>query len=600
MQIKYKLPKAHICQNNVCYKTPFVLVKNMTDKVILGIPFLCLLYPFTTSDTGITSIAFGQQVKFEFLSKPEIRDLKTLKEFSISIKRLQYKRKQLNFLNEEIRYKRIEEQLTNKTLQDEIEKFKIKITNEICSDLPNAFLHRKKHIVTLPYTKDFSEKFIPTKARPIQMNQEDMELCKDEINGLLQKGIIRKSKSPWSCPAFYVRKNAELERGVPRLVINYKPLNKVLEWIRYPIPNKRDLMNRLNQATIFSKFDMKSGFWQIQIHEKDRYKTAFTTPFGHYEWCVMPFGLKNAPSEFQNIMNEIFNPSSHFTIVYIDDVLIYSHTLEEHWKHLKLFFELIKINGLVVSASKVNLFQTKVRFLGHNIYQGKISPIDRAIQFADKFPDEILEKTQLQRFLGSLNYIAEFYPNLRKQCKPLFERLQSNPPPWTLEHTSIVQNVKKHVKTLPCLGLSTPNSFKIIETDASDIGYGGILKQKINPHSPEQIVRFYSGVWNKAQSNYSTIKKEILSIVLCVSKFQSDILNQKFLIRVDCKSAKYVLEKDVHNIASKQIFARWQSILSIFYFDIDYIKGSENSIPDFLTREFLQNNNDGEKPPEDT
>ena len=191
--------------------------------------------------------------------------------------------------------------------------------------------------------------------------------------------------------------------------------------------------------------------------------------------------------------------------------------------------------------------------------------------------------------MSSLNYVAEFYQSLRKQCKPLFDRLQTNPPPWTSVHTSIVQDIKKYVKTLPCLGIPTINYFKIIEADASDIGYGGILKQKINLDSPKQIVRFYSSVWNKAQSNYSTIKKKSLSIVLCVDKFQTDLLNQKFFIHIDCKSAKHVLEKDVKNIASKHIFARWQSILSVFYFDIEYIKGSQNSILDFLTREFLQN-----------
>ena len=98
---------------------------------------------------------------------------------------------------------------------------------------------------------------------------------------------------------FYVNNAAEKERGVPCLVINYKPLNKVLQWIRYPIPNKRDLLNRLHTAKIFSKFDMKSGFWKIQIKEEDRYKIAFTVPFGHSEWNIMPFGLKNASSEFQ-------------------------------------------------------------------------------------------------------------------------------------------------------------------------------------------------------------------------------------------------------------------------------------------------------------
>ena len=171
---------------------------------------------------------------------------------------------------------------------------------------------------------------IPTKARPIQMNERHLEFCRKEINDLLSKGLIRKSLSPWSCSAFYVENAAELERGVPRLVSNYKPLNKVLRWIRYPIPNKRDLLNRLNKAVVFSKFDMKSGYWQVQIAEKDKYKTAFTVPFGHYEWNVMPFGLKNAPLEFQRIMNEIFNPYGGFMIVYIDDVLVFSESLEKH------------------------------------------------------------------------------------------------------------------------------------------------------------------------------------------------------------------------------------------------------------------------------
>ena len=110
--------------------------------------------------------------------------------------------------------------------------------------------------------------------------------------------LIRKSKSPWSCAAFYVKKNAEIERGTPCLVINCKPLNKVLEWIRYPIPNKNDLVHRLSDAIVFSKLYMKFGFWQVQISETDKYKTTFTIPFRHYEWNVMPFGLKNAPSEF--------------------------------------------------------------------------------------------------------------------------------------------------------------------------------------------------------------------------------------------------------------------------------------------------------------
>ena len=143
----------------------------------------------------------------------------------------------------------------------------------------------------------------------------------------------------------------------------------------------------------------------------------------------MSFGLKNAPYEFQNMMNDIFNDYTKFSIVYIDDVLIFSNSIKEHFKHLKIFHKIVKENGLVISASKIKLFQTNIRFLGFDIYQGQIKPIHRTIEFSSKFSDEIKDKTQLQRFLESLNYVADFYLNLRILIKPLFQRLKKNPIP---------------------------------------------------------------------------------------------------------------------------------------------------------------------------
>jgi hypothetical protein len=217
-------------------------------------------------------------------------------------------------------------------------------------------------MVRLPYEPDFDEKTIPTKAHPIQMNHELITHCKKEINDLLDKNIISSSKSPWSCAAFYVDKNSEIERDVPCLVINYKPVNNALRWTRYPIPNKKDLLQRLYNAIIFSKFYLKSGFWQIQIDPRDRYKTTFTVPFGQQEWNVMSFGLKNAPFEFQRIMNYIFNPFSKFILVYIDDVLIFSTSIDQHFKHFKVFFNVVKENGLVLSKTKYSLFQINIRY----------------------------------------------------------------------------------------------------------------------------------------------------------------------------------------------------------------------------------------------
>ena len=164
-----------------------------------------------------------------------------------------------------------------------------------------------------------------------------------------------------------------------------------------------------------------------------------------------------------------------------------------------------RASGSLWISSKGEQFVSK-----YDNSEGQIRPIDRAIQFANKFPDVITDKTQLQRFLGSLNYVADFYKDMRKQCKPLFDQLKSNPPPWSDVHTSLVKQIKSHVKTLPCLGIPTVGAFKIVETDAFDIGYGGILKQRVSPGSPEQIVCFYSGIWNNIQLNYSTIKKDFI------------------------------------------------------------------------------------------
>ena len=144
------------------------------------------------------------------------------KEVSLSktLNLIQAKTQHLKYLSMELSYKKVDEKLSSKSYQSDIRKFEEELKQEVCSDLPTAFWHRKKHEFALPYVKDFHEKNVPTKARPIQMSQELMDTCKAEIEDLLKKGIIRNSRSPWSCPAFYVQKNAEIERGVPRLVIN--------------------------------------------------------------------------------------------------------------------------------------------------------------------------------------------------------------------------------------------------------------------------------------------------------------------------------------------------------------------------------------------
>jgi len=226
----------------------------------------------------------------------------------------------------------------------------------------------------------------------------------------------------------------------------------------------------------------------------------------------MPQGLKNAPSEFQNIMNDILYPYMKISIVYLDDVLIFSKYITEHINHLNTFIKLMKENGLVVSVRKRKIFQTKTRFLGSEIDQNTITPIQRSLEFTSNFPNEIKDKQQLQRFLGCVKYIENFIPKIKIICAPLFKRFRKYPPLWSEEMTQTIIKVKELVKKLPCLGIPNPKAFLIVEIDASEVGYRGILKQRAQESSKEQIVRYHSSIWHPTQQKYSTIKKEILSI----------------------------------------------------------------------------------------
>lgn len=166
---------------------------------------------------------------------------------------------------------------------------KKQIEDECYSEEPNAFWHWKKHTIELPYEEGYIGK--PCKSRVIPMRKEYRDLCEKEIEQLLDRKLIRESDSPWNCYGFYVNKRAEQIRGTPRLGINFKPLNSILVDDTFPIPHKGDLIARIVGAKIFSKFDLKAGFWQVAISKKDKFKTAFSIPASHYEWNIMPFGL---------------------------------------------------------------------------------------------------------------------------------------------------------------------------------------------------------------------------------------------------------------------------------------------------------------------
>ena len=193
---------------------------------------------------------------------------------------------------------------------------------------PNPLWKNKSFFIKLPFK--LNEDINPTKATHPGMSPSDLLLAQQECSQLLAQGLIEPTSSQWACQAFYVEKHSEIVRGKKRLVIDYQPLNMFLQDDKFPLPRRQSMFTFLKNAQIFSKFDLKSGFWQLGIEPSERYKTAFCIPNAHFQWTVLPFGLKTAPSIFQKSMVQIFQPILHHALIYIDDILLFSGSHDEH------------------------------------------------------------------------------------------------------------------------------------------------------------------------------------------------------------------------------------------------------------------------------
>ncbi|KAH9697817.1 hypothetical protein KPL71_023772 [Citrus sinensis] len=311
--------------------------------------------------------------------------------------------------------------------------------NHLAFAHPHPLWKNPAHFVKLPFK--LNEDLNPTKATHPGLPPSELQLAQTECAELLAQGLIEPTTSPWACQAFYVNKRAETLRGKKRLVIDYQPLNQFLQDDKFPLPRKNSIFTYLQNARIFSKFDLKSGFWQLGIDPAERYKTAFCIPNAHYQWTVLPFGLKTAPSIFQKAMTQIFQPLLHHTLVYIDDLLLFSDTVE---------------------------------YLGMQIKNGFYQPGPHIAQELLHFPDKDFTKKQVQQFLGIINYIRDFLPHVDQQTSIFSALLKKNLISWDSSHTTAVQQLKQIAQNPPKLKIMTDGK-RILQTDASDTSWGAML-----------------------------------------------------------------------------------------------------------------------------
>ncbi|KAH9716946.1 hypothetical protein KPL71_021643 [Citrus sinensis] len=423
--------------------------------------------------------------------------------------------------------------------------------NHLAFAHPHPLWKNPAHFVKLPFK--LNEDLNPTKATHPSMPPSELQLAQIECAELLAQGLIEPTTSPWACQAFYVNKRAETLRGKKRLVIDYQPLNQFLQDDKFPLPRKNSIFTYLQNARIFSKFDLKSGFWQLGIDPAERYKTAFCIPNAHYQWTVLPFGLKTAPSIFQKAMTQIFQPLLHHTLIYIDDLLLFSGTPEEHQVLLQQFHDIVDQYGIMLSDKKSTIATDTVEYLGMQIKNGFYQPGPHIAQELLHFPDKDFTKKQVQQFLGIINYIRDFLPHVDQQTSILSALLKKNPISWDSSHTTAVQQLKQIAQNPPKLKIMTDGK-RILQTDASDTSWGALLLEQID--KKEYLIGHASGHFSPAQQHYHTIYKEILAVKNGIKKFEYHLLSHRFLIRLDNSSFPKVLQ----------------------------FKGQKNLIPDFLSR----------------
>lgn len=404
------------------------------------------------------------------------------------------------------------------------------------------------------------------------------ENIKEEIKKMLESKIIRPSNSPYNSPVWIVPKkiDASGKRKI-RMVIDYRKLNRETIQDKYPLPNIEDLLGKLGKATIFTAMDLCSGFHQIKVEENSIPKTAFSTDQGHFEFLRMPFGLCNAPSTFMRAMNIIFSDAVN-VLVYMDDIIIFSETYDEHWKHLEATLKKLEKHNLKIQLDKTEFCKPELLFLGHIISERGIEPNPEKVKAVKEFKLPKTEK-EIKSFLGLTGFYRKMIPNYAKIASPMTKCLRKDQKEIDPNsYKEAFEKLKILVCSSPILQIPDFNEDFYLTTDASNYAIGAVLAQKKD--GKELPVCYASRTLNKAEQNYSTTEKECLAIIWACHHFRPYLYGRKFFIYSDHKPLEYLKTCKTQN--SRLI--RWKLLLEDFEYDIKYINGKANKVADHLSR----------------
>lgn len=462
-----------------------------------------------------------------------------------------------------------------------------RFAHTVFSDEAAAVLppHRPDHDCTIRIRE--GEKLSTSKI--YDMSEEQLRTLKALLDVELAKGFIRPSHSESSAPVFFVTDppSESRNKGQLRLVVDYRDLNRKIELDEYPIPLTRTVMARLPKAKIFTKFDVRSGFSNIRMAAGSEAATAFKTPFGLFEYQVMPMGLATAPSVFQRFINSVLAPFLDlFCFAYLDDIIIFSESEEEHRAHVTQILEALEKHNLHLKPAKCVWGVSEVSFLGYTAVAGKGIRMseDKVTKISALAPPRNVH--ELREALGLINFYGGFIPHYSDICAPM-NRLTSKDVAWewndecSAAWSRLLAAVQKDV-FLAAYDWELPTT---LETDASDVAYGGVISQP-GPDGKLRPVLMYHHKFSGHEKNWDIHDKELFAIVYAFDQFRHFLAQPRFPVSVisDHRNlAKFMFSTDLLKSHDGRL-GRWWQTLSAANFVIEYRTGDENVVADFLSR----------------
>ena len=399
-----------------------------------------------------------------------------------------------------------------------------------------------------------------------------------QVQEMLEAKVIQPSLSPWAFPVVLVEK----KDGEQRFCIDYRKLNHITKKDSYPLPRIDDTFDMLHGKKFFTTLDLASGYWQIELEESAKEKTAFIVENNLYEFNRMSFGLCNAPATFQRLMNYVLRDVlGKSALVYLDDVIIFSESYEQHLMDIRKVFSLLQRANLKLKLKKCQFMKKSVDYLGHVISTEGIAPdpnkIDKIANY--KVPISVDE---VRSFLGLAGYYRRFVPNFGTIARPLTRKthkdLEKEPFTWSEEDHKAFETLRTCLVTPPILAFPNFNLEFLLFTDACDYGIGAVLSQLQD--GKEVVIAYASRQLQKAEIKYPTVEKEALAIIFAIKQFRQYLLDEPFTVISDHRPLQWLQDqKDVNGR-----LGRWAIALSAVNYKIRYRPGRIHQNADCLSR----------------